>query len=216
MVARGVREGGRLNAILDRARARGATVETLPRSVLDELTGGANHQGVALVAGAYRYEALPAILNSSGTVLILDHLEDPQNFGTLLRAAEATAVAGVVLPQDRAVSVTPAVVSASAGAVEHLKIARVPNLVRAVESVKMNGRWALALDTGPDAIELFATDLPSPIALVVGSEGAGISPLVRRHCDLIVSLPMRGRVSSINASTAGAVALFELVRRERS
>lgn len=182
--------------------------------MLDDLTTGANHQGVALETSPFPYAALGDLLDRSGTLLVLDHLQDPQNFGTLLRAAEASGVAGVVLPQDRAVGVTAAVVNASAGAVEHLHIARVPNLARALDGIKERGWWVVGLAAGPDAVALFTANLPSPITLVVGSEGSGIGPNVARRCDLMVSLPMRGVVASLNAATAGSIALFELLRRE--
>ena len=188
-------------------------VERPFRALLDELTRGANHQGAVLEASAYPYVALDEIEAVAGTVVLLDHLQDPQNLGTLLRAAEAVGVAGVVIPQDRAVDVTPAVVNASAGAVEHLRVARVPNLARSADRLKEAGWWLIGLDTGPDAVDLFAADLPSPAALVVGSEGAGIGPNLRRRCDLVAAIPMRGRVQSLNAATAGAIALFELHRR---
>jgi 23S rRNA (guanosine2251-2'-O)-methyltransferase len=168
---------------------------------------------VALDAGEFPYDALDDLIEAAGTVLVLDHLQDPQNFGTLLRAAEAAGVAGVVIPQDRAVAVTPAVVNASAGAVEHLHVARVPNLPRALDLLKEGGRWVVGLDRRDDAVDLYAADLPTPVALVVGGEGSGISPNVARRCDLFVALPMRGRVASLNAATAGAIALFDLVRR---
>jgi 23S rRNA (guanosine2251-2'-O)-methyltransferase len=186
----------------------------MARADLDGMTGFANHQGVALEASTYPYAPFEEVLESPGTVLILDHLQDPQNFGTLLRAAEATGVAGVLIPRDRTVEVTPAVVNASSGAVEHLSVAQVPNLARAIEDLKTAGWWAAALDTGQDAVDLFRADIPTPVALVVGAEGPGVSPNVRRHCDLVLEIPMVGRVASLNAATAGSVALFELLRRE--
>jgi 23S rRNA (guanosine2251-2'-O)-methyltransferase len=214
LVADGVRDDERMRDLVSLARERGIETDRPPRAMLDDLTGGANHQGVALMVDDYPYVVLDDILMATGSVLVLDHLQDPQNFGTLLRTAEAAAVAGVVIPQDRAVGITPAVVGASAGAVEHLRVAKVPNLARALEQLKSAGWWSAALDAGPDAVDLFTADLPSPLALVVGSEGTGVGANVRRHCDLAVALPMRGRVASLNAATAGAIALFELVRRE--
>jgi 23S rRNA (guanosine2251-2'-O)-methyltransferase len=184
--------------------------------LLDDATHGANHQGLALDAGEYEYTTLDEFARAPGAVLALDHLQDPQNFGTLLRAAEAAGVAGILIPQDRAVAVTPAVVNASAGAVEHLAIARVPNLARALDELKQRGRWVVGLDSGAGAGDLYATDVPTPVALVVGAEGTGIGPNVLRRCDLRLSLPMRGRVASLNAATAGALALFELLRRENA
>ena len=209
-----MREDERIKAILAVAEARALSVERPPRLMLDDLTRGANHQGVALEAEGYHYAALEEVVAGVGTILVLDHLQDPQNFGTLLRAAEAAGVAGVVIPQDRAVAVTPAVVNASAGAVEHLPVAIVPNLARAMETLKRAGRWAVALEAAPGAVDLFTAAIPTPVALVVGGEGKGVSANLRSHADLLVALPMRGRVGSLNAATAGAIALYELVRRE--
>ena len=213
-LAEGIKEDDRLRALMKLAIERGGAVDRVPRLLLDDATRGANHQGVALEAEPYRYAAFDDLLEIPGTVLVLDHLQDPQNSGTLLRAAEAAAVVAVVIPQDRAVDVTPAVVSASAGAVEHLRVAMVPNLARAVEALKGSGRWAIGLDVGPDAQDFYAADVPTPAVLVVGAEGGGLSPFLRKTCDLLLALPMRGRVASLNAATAGAIALYELVRRE--
>lgn len=214
LVAEGVREDERLRALLVGAGAAGVSVERVPRPALDAATANANHQGVGLDAAPFSYAGLDDVLTAEGIVLVLDHLQDPQNFGTLLRAAEACGVGAVVIPQDRAVAVTPAVVNASAGAVEHLTVARVPNLARALDNLKEAGRWAVALDGGPGSVDLYDTEVPTPLALVVGSEGSGIGPNVARRCDLTVSLPMRGKVASLNAATAGAVALFELLSRD--
>ena len=213
-VAEGVREDDRLRALMTLASSRGAEIDRLPRLMLDDAIRGANHQGVALEAEAYRYTSIDELLDLPGAMLVLDHLQDPQNVGTLLRAAETAGVAGVVIAADRAAEVTPAVVNASAGAVEHLRIATVPNLVQAIEAMKRRGRWVAGLDTGPGATDLFATDVPTPVALVVGAEGAGLGANLRKHCDLLLALPVRGRVASLNAATAGAIALYELLRRE--
>jgi 23S rRNA (guanosine2251-2'-O)-methyltransferase len=212
-IAASVREDDRIRSLISVATAAKIEIDRCPREMLDDLTSRANHQGVALEAGPFAYATLDDIIERQGTVLILDHLQDPQNFGTLMRAAEAAAVGGVVIPNDRTVAVTPAVVNASAGAVEHLAVAQVPNLARTADELKAKGWWVVGLDTGPDAVELFSTDLPSPVALIVGAEGSGIGQNVRRRCDLIVSLPLRGKVASLNAATAGAIALFDLVRR---
>ena len=213
-VAEGVKEDDRFRTLLNLAAGRGVEVDRIPRLMLDDATRGANHQGVALEAEPYRYVAFDTLLEVPGTVLILDHLQDPQNLGTLFRAAEAAGIAGAVIPEDRAAEVTPAVVNASAGAVEHLPVATVPNLARAVEALKRSGRWVVGLDAGPGATDLYTTDIPTPVALVVGSEGTGIGANLRKHCDLLLSLPMRGRVDSLNAATAGAIAIYEILRRE--
>jgi 23S rRNA (guanosine2251-2'-O)-methyltransferase len=215
-LAEGAREDERMRAIVAAAEARRATIERVPRLLLDDALPGAHHQGVALEAEPFPYVDLTDLIEAPGVVLVLDHMQDPQNFGTLLRAAEAAGAAGVVIPQDRAVAVSPAVVNASAGAVEHLRIALVPNLPRAIEQLKGAGRWAIGLDAVPGAVDLLSADLPTPAVLVVGGEGSGISHAVRNACDLFAALPMRGRVASLNAATAGAIALYELLRREQA
>ncbi|MDQ3695869.1 MAG: 23S rRNA (guanosine(2251)-2'-O)-methyltransferase RlmB [Chloroflexota bacterium] len=213
-VAEGVKEDERIRAILQRAEERKVPIDRPPRLLLDDLFSGSNHQGVALETTSYPYVEFDDLVTATGTILMLDHLQDPQNFGTLLRAAEAAGVGGVVMPHDRSAEVTPAVVNASAGAVEHLRIAQVPNLARSIEALKSRGRWVVGLADGPAATDLFTTDLPQPAVLVVGAEGSGIGHNVRHHCDLLVSLPMHGRVASLNAATAGAIALYELLRTD--
>lgn len=216
LVAEGIREDARLRSLLERAQRRGLTIDRMPRLLLDDLTEGANHQGVALEAGQYPYVDLDAVIERRGTVLVLDHLQDPQNFGTLLRAVDAAGAGGVVIARDRAVGVTPAVVNTSAGAAEHLLVAQETNISRALDRLIEAGWWAVGLDTGEDAVDLFTSEVPTPVALVVGSEGSGLTALARKRCQIIVSLPMRGRIASLNAATAAAIALFELLRRETS
>jgi 23S rRNA (guanosine2251-2'-O)-methyltransferase len=212
-LAEGLREDDRTRQIATEALLRGIDVERVPRVMLDDAFSGANHQGAALEAQPYRYADFDDILERPGTLLVLDHLQDPQNFGTLMRAAEAAGVAGVVVPADRAVAVTPAVVNAAAGATEHLRIASVPNLPRALESAKATGRWVLGLAGEEGALDLFTADLPTPAVLVVGAEGGGLGQRVRSVCDVLVSLPMLGKIASLNAATAGSIALYELLRR---
>jgi 23S rRNA (guanosine2251-2'-O)-methyltransferase len=213
-VAEGVREDERMRRLIALATERGAAVERVPRLLLDDATRGANHQGVALEAEPYRYVPLDDILATPGTVLVLDHLQDPQNVGSLLRAAETAGVSGVIIAEDRAAGITPAVVNASAGAVEHLRVAAVPNLTRALEALQRRGWWIAGLDAGPGARDLYQAEVPRPAALVVGAEGSGLGANLRKACDLRLALPMRGRVASLNAATAGAIALYELLRRD--
>jgi 23S rRNA (guanosine2251-2'-O)-methyltransferase len=213
-VAEGAREDERLRGLMALATERGAEIDRIPRLMLDDATRGANHQGIALEAEPYRYAEFEDLLAAPGTILVLDHLQDPQNVGTLFRAAEAAGVAGVVIPADRAAGVTPAVVNASAGAVEHLRVTAVPNLARALEAFKGTGRWVAGLDAGSGASNIFATEIPTPTVLVVGAEAAGLGTNLRKHCDLLLALPMRGHVDSLNAATAGAIAIYELLRRE--
>ncbi len=209
-----MRQDDRVDQIVELARRAEVLVETVPRTMLDDALPDINHQGVLLEAPEYPYADLADVIEAEGNVLILDHLQDPQNVGTLLRAADAAGVAGVILPSDRSASITPAVVNSSAGAVEYLQIAGVPNLGHAIDKLEASGRWTIGLDGGEGSQALFQADLPSPVALVVGSEGSGLTPNIRKRCHMLVSLPMSGEVQSLNASTAGAIALFELVRRD--
>lgn len=212
--AEGIRLDDRLRRIEAAATERGIAIDRAPRELLDALAP-ANHQGVLLEAGAYPYAELDEILAGSGTVLILDHLQDPQNFGTLIRAAEAAGVAGVIIPENRSAEITPAVVNASAGAVELIPVAAVPNLSNAIKALQEAGWWTAALDSGEDATDIQDADLPLPVALIIGSEGDGISPLLRKNADLILSIPMVGRIESLNAATAGSIAIYEVFRRQR-
>ena len=191
--------------------SRKLPVEHVQRQVLDSISQG--HQGVALESSAYSYSTLPDILQAAEKsseppfLLILDTLQDPQNLGTLLRAAEAVGVHGVLLPLRRTASVTPAVVNASSGASEHLQIAQA-NLAQAMITIKETGVWVVGLDAGAQAQPPERVRLDGPLALVVGSEGSGMRDLVRKSCDLLLRLPMRGQVTSLNAATAGSVALY--------
>ncbi|MCA9834562.1 MAG: 23S rRNA (guanosine(2251)-2'-O)-methyltransferase RlmB [Thermomicrobiales bacterium] len=213
-IADGVKEDERVEETIQLAKERGALLERVPRMLLDDLTRGGNHQGVGLEAGEFLYSELEEIIEEPGTILIMDHLNDPQNFGTLMRAADAVGVAGIVLPQDRSVSVTPAVVNSSAGAVEHLRVAMTPNLARALDKIEESGRWIVGLDEDETGNNIFTIDVPTPVGLVLGAEGSGLSPIVRKRCQVILSLPMRGAVDSLNAATAGSIVLYDLLRRE--
>jgi 23S rRNA (guanosine2251-2'-O)-methyltransferase len=149
-------------------------------------------------------------------LLVLDLLQDPQNVGSLLRTAEAVGVHGVIIPRRRAVAITPAVVSASAGAVEYLLVAQVTNLARTLDELKRHDVWVAGLEADAGAALCDQADLRGPLALVVGSEGSGLRRLVREKCDFLVRLPMYGRVASLNAAVAGSVALYEVERQRRS
>lgn len=214
IVAEGVDESGTLAGIVEDAQAQGVRVERMNRRWLDQRVDGANHQGVLIEVGDYPYGSLADLLERAAErrepplLLLLDLIQDVQNVGTLLRAAEAVGAHGVVIQERRAASVTPAVVSASSGAVEHLIVAREKNLVRAMEELKANDVWLYGLDLGEDAVRYDLADLSGSVGLVVGSEGEGLRRLVRETCDAIIYLPMRGNVESLNASVAGSIALF--------
>jgi len=214
-VAQGVQVKGRLEEILRLAAARKLQVEQAPRSQIDAL--GENPQGVALETSGYPYPPLDDILALARSraeplfILLLDLIQNPQNLGTLLRTAEAVGVHGAVLPLARAAGVTPAVVSASAGATEHMLVAQA-NLAQAIAEIKQAGAWVVGLEGGPGAQPPERVRLDGPLALVVGNEGEGMRPLVRQSCDLLLRLPMRGQVDSLNAAVAGSVALYLAVQ----
>lgn len=211
LVADSSQEKGRLAEILSLAKDRRVPVERVPRQQLDNLNP--QHQGVVLEAGRYPYVDVVDILdlaarkNEPPFVLLLDSLQDPQNFGTLLRTAEACGVHGIILPLAHSVDVTPAVVNASSGASEHLLIA-LANLVQAIEILKKAGAWIAGLDEDPRSQLPEKVRLDGALGIVVGSEGEGIRQLVRQKCDFMVRLPMRGQIESLNAAVAGSIMLY--------
>lgn len=216
LVASGAREGG-LRALAEGADRAKLTPAETPRDQLDRLVQGANHQGVVLEVGPYPYaeadELLAAEVAGGPLFLLLDQLQDPQNVGTLLRSAEAVGVTGVLIPEHRAAAITPAVANASAGATEWLRIARVTNLTRTITQLKERNVWVAGLEGVPEARPIGAADLRGALAIVVGSEGGGISRLVRESCDFLIRLPMRGRIGSLNAAIAGSLALYAADRQ---
>jgi len=215
LVARGARDSAVLRELAALAAEQGVPVQEVERTQLDRLAD--HHQGVAAEVDPYAYADLSDLLYAvRGTrpplYLALDSLQDPQNFGSLLRTAAAVGVSGVVVPQHRAVGVTPGVRRASAGTVERLRVARVTNLVRALEQLKAAGVWVVGLDAA--APQRYDTvDASGPTALVVGSEEQGLGRLVRQTCDFVVSLPMEPGVESLNAAVAGSIVLYEYYRQ---
>jgi 23S rRNA (guanosine2251-2'-O)-methyltransferase len=219
-IAEGVQEKGSAEQILATAAEKSLPIKRVPRNQLDTL-GAVNHQGIAAQFESYPYADLPDILGLSQTtgeppfLLLLDSLQDPQNLGTLLRTAEVVGVHGVVIPRHRAAEITPAVCNASAGAVEHLRIAQVTNLVRTMEELKEAGVWIVGVENLPEAEDYHAAKLNMPLALVIGSEGHGLGHLVRQRCDLWIRLPMKGRIQSLNAAVAGSIVLYEAWRQRQ-
>ncbi|HUK66853.1 MAG TPA: 23S rRNA (guanosine(2251)-2'-O)-methyltransferase RlmB [Anaeromyxobacteraceae bacterium] len=200
------------------ARSLGAKVREAPRPKLDRLAGTDRHQGVVAVVGDYRYRELGELVEAArqrsepALLVVLDGIEDPQNLGAIVRSAHALGAHGIVIPRDRAAQVTASAAKASAGAVEHCLVARVTNLSQALLSLKEAGLWTVATEAEGER-ELATLDLRLPTALVVGSEGSGVRPLVRRTCDLVARIPMKGKVGSLNAATAAAIALYEAARQ---
>ncbi len=214
LVTETVEAKGLVAEILATAAEKGVPVRRVPRRIIDDLAQGANHQNMALRNGGYPYASIDDVLALSQKreekpfILILDLLKDPQNVGSLLRVADAVGVHGVVLQERRGVAVTPAVVNASSGAVEHLNIVQVTNLVNAMRDLKSQDVWMVGLDIGQNVAPIDKTDLNMSLGLVLGSEGEGLRRLVRDTCDLLLALPMRGSVASLNVATTGAVALY--------
>jgi len=203
-----------LDELIGLARAQRIAPEFLDRDRLDRLAQGAHHQGVVAEAEPFPYVPLDDLLGGDAPfLLVLDSLQDPQNFGSLIRTAQACGVDGVVIAEHRAVAVTPSVSNASAGAVEHLAVTRVTNLTRAIETLKARNVWVYGLTVQAESA-YFDTDLRGPLALVVGSEGAGLSRLVREACDALLHIPMApGAIESLNASVAGSLVVYEAFRQ---
>lgn len=212
VLAQGVSEKGVVAEILDLAAGLKIPQKRVTRSQLDQVAKV--NQGVALEVAGYPYVSIEDILRRAKKlaelpfVLALDHLQDPHNLGALLRTAEVVGSHGAIVPKRRSVEVTPAVASASAGACEHLQIAQVTNLARTLEDLKAEGLWVVGLENHPDAQPYQQIEFNLPLVLVVGAEGQGLSRLVRKTCDLLVRLPMRGQIESLNVSVAGGIALY--------
>jgi 23S rRNA (guanosine2251-2'-O)-methyltransferase len=208
-IAEGVQEKGRLEEILGMAQAQKIKISRVARPKLDKVHQ--NNQGIVAEVSKYPYSDVVEILdNAKGElpfVLILDSLQDPQNFGTLIRTAEALGVHGIVIPLARTVDVTPAVVNASSGASEHMLIAQA-NLSQTIEALKDNDIWVVGLDQAGAEIEAGSRHLKGALGLVVGSEGEGLHDLTRKKCDIVLKLPMKGQIESLNAAVAGSVALY--------
>ena len=217
MVAQGPRDPA-LTQLVDQARRVGVNIEITSRRHLDDLSKGANHQGVMALAAPREYAEVDDIierakeLGEEPLIVVLDAIQDVQNLGALIRTAEGVGAHGIIIPEHRAAGLTPAVDKTSAGAVEYLPVARVTNITNLLESLKKRGIWCIGLD-GDAPITYDQANLKGPIALVVGNEAKGISRLAREHCDLLVKLPMRGHVASLNAAMAGSVVLYEIWRQ---
>jgi 23S rRNA (guanosine2251-2'-O)-methyltransferase len=218
VIARG-RHGERIEEIVQLARTRGVPVRFEDRSQVDHVAGTREHQGVVALAAARPASNLEDLLRKAarpdirkGLLVLLDGVEDPQNLGAVVRTALAAGADGVVIPERRAAGLTESVARASAGALAHLPVARVTNLVRAMEELKEAGYWLVGLDEHAETSYTDA-DLTVSVGVVLGSEGKGLHELVRRRCDFLVSIPTTGPVRSLNVSVAAGIVLFEAVRQ---
>lgn len=216
ILAEGSKSSSIVNEVVSLAQALRVPVQEVSRQKLADLPPG--NQGMALEVGRFPTIELADLLahlkkqTEPAFILALDHIEDPHNVGAILRTAEAVGVHGVIIPNRRAAGITPAVVNTSAGASEHLRVAIVPNLVQALNTLKEENIWIAGVEKTPSARPYHQSDLNMPLALVLGSEGSGMSQLVAKTCDLQLIIPMRGKVESLNASVAGALALYEAWR----
>lgn len=211
-------EQGSMRQILAIAREKGIVCVLQERSRLDQLCGNANHQGVAAYVAAAAYVEPEEILARAAEkgeapfVVILDEIQDPHNLGAIIRTADAVGVHGVIVPKRRAASLTGAVAKASAGAVAHVPVARVSNIPATLDFLKERGLWIAGTDLTGET-EFCKADFRGPIGLVIGSEGHGMGALTRKKCDFTVTIPMRGQVSSLNASVAAGIVLYEIFRQ---
>jgi len=218
-VKKGEKEGA-IRVILAKAREAGIVIVEVPKEKLDLMADGVNHQGVIAQTPAYEYASVDDMLAAAKAkrqepfILICDKIFDPHNLGAIIRTAEACGAHGLIIAKRRSCGITPAVVRASAGAVEFVPVARVANIAQTVEALKKQNIWVTAMDS--DGETIFSANLTGAIALVIGNEGVGVSRLVKEKCDFSVSIPMMGEVSSLNASVAAAVGMYEVLRQRRN
>ncbi len=208
---------GTIRRIAGMAKEKGIVIQEVARQKLDEMSQTKNHQGVIAIVSEHEYAevedilALAAERNEKPFIIILDNITDPHNLGAVIRTAECAGAHGVIIPKRRSVGLTAVVGKTSAGAIEYMPVARVTNISRTIEELKKKGIWVACADMGGD--DCFDASLDGPIALVIGSEGDGVSRLVKEKCDFVVSLPMYGKISSLNASVAASLLMYEVVRQ---
>ncbi|MCU5746694.1 23S rRNA (guanosine(2251)-2'-O)-methyltransferase RlmB [Staphylococcus sp. SQ8-PEA] len=206
-----------LNELLKKAKSKKLVIQRVPKSKLDHLSD-APHQGVAAFVAPYEYTSLDSLLETQSnkdalsTILILDGLEDPHNLGSILRTADASGVDGVIIPKRRSVALTQTVAKASTGAIQHVPVVRVTNLAQTIELLKERGYWVVGTEAD-HATDYREMDASMPLAIVIGSEGQGMSRLVKDKCDFYIKIPMVGHVNSLNASVAASLMMYEVYRK---
>ncbi len=232
-VIEALRAGTELNRVMIAEGAKGAPIDTIvslcqeskvlyefvPKAKLERMSDTGNHQGVIAMGAAYRYYDIDHMIelaqsrNEEPFIIVLDEIKDPYNLGSIIRTADAVGAHGVIIPKRRAAALTAMVAKASAGAIEYVPVARVVNIAKALDELKDKGLWIFGADIeGPDTY--YKSDLKGPVALVIGSEGRGMNRLVKERCDILINIPMGSGVSSLNASVAGAIIMYE-IRRQR-
>ncbi len=208
--------GGSVTAIIAKCRAKGILIKEISPQKLDYYCGGANHQGVAVMFASQEYatvEDMFALAETRGEkpfLIICDEIEDPHNLGAIIRTAEATGVHGVIIPERRSASLNATVAKAACGALEYVPVARVTNIANTIDALKQRGVWVFGADMDGD--DYTRTDFDTPCALVIGNEGKGIGALTAKKCDAVISLPMHGKINSLNASVAAGILMYEVVR----
>lgn len=218
LIAHGI-SGGSVTAIIAKCKAKGVLIKEISPQKLDYYCGGANHQGVAVMLASQEYSTVEDILslakerNEKPFIIICDGLEDPHNLGAVIRTAEATGVHGVIIPERRSASLNATVAKAACGALEYVPVARVTNIASTIDILKENGIWVFGADM--DGEDYTKTDFDVPCAIVIGNEGKGIGTLTAKKCDKIISLPMLGKINSLNASVAAGILMYEAVRKRR-
>lgn len=216
LVAHGV-TGGSVTAIIAKCSAKGILIKEVSPQKLDFLCNGANHQGVAVMFSAEEYSSVEDILktaeekNEKPFIIICDEIEDPHNLGAIIRTAEASGVHGIIIPKRRSASLNATVAKSASGALEYMKVARVTNIASEIEKLKKQGIWVFGADMDGKPYNDFDYDIP--VAFVIGNEGKGIGKLVGSKCDEIISLPMKGKINSLNASVAAGILMYEVVRK---
>ena len=207
-----------LQRLAAQAQEAGAVIVPVDRRKLDMMSTTHSHQGVIALAAAHEYYSIDDILEEAASrgeaplIVICDELSDPHNLGAILRSAECAGAHGVIIPKRRSVGLTATVAKASAGAIEYMKVARVTNINNAISELKEKGVWVYGT-AAEGSIPMYKADLTGPAAIVIGNEGDGMSPLVRKNCDVMVHIPMKGRITSLNASAAASILLYEAVRQ---
>lgn len=220
MIAEGAQKGS-IGQVISLAKKERVQVQYVPKKKIDSLAEGDNHQGVLAYVAAYDYADIEDIFNLASErnedpfFLVLDEIEDPHNLGSILRTADASGAHGVIIPKRRAVGLTSAVAKSSTGAIEYVPVVRVTNIARTIEDLKSRGVWFVATDAKGDQ-DYTQARYDMPIGLVIGSEGKGIGRLVKEKCDFLVSLPMKGKVTSLNASVAAGLLMYEVYRQRMS
>ncbi|HZK42994.1 MAG TPA: 23S rRNA (guanosine(2251)-2'-O)-methyltransferase RlmB [Syntrophomonadaceae bacterium] len=214
------KEGKRIEELVNSASNLGIYVQYVDRNRLDRMYTYTNHQGVVAQVAAYHYSDMKEILEVAAMkgeppfILILDGIEDPQNLGSIIRTAECAGVHGVIIPKHNSVEANDTVARASAGAIEHMKVAQETNLVNTIKKLKEEGLWVVGADMS-GSNDYYSTSIPSPTALVIGGEGRGIRRLVKENCDILVKIPMMGKIEALNASVAAALLIYEVVRQRK-